>query len=68
MRRVEVWVKDKEEHRVFLTNNRKFAATTIAEIHRDRWQIEQFFESSPWCTPSDVMKFQGSIASNQPLV
>ncbi|MRR30018.1 IS4 family transposase [bacterium] len=45
MRRVEVWVEDKDECMVFLTNNRKLAATTIAEIYRDRWQIEQFFKS-----------------------
>src|SRR5450756_2512299 len=31
------------------------------------WQVELFFESSTWCTPLDVMKFQGSIALNRPL-
>ena len=45
MRRVEVWVEDKDECMVFLTNNRKLAATTIAEIYRGRWQIEQFVKS-----------------------
>ena len=30
---------------MFLTNNSKLAATTIGEIHRDRWQIESIFKS-----------------------
>lgn len=29
----------------FLTNNHKLAATTIAEIYRQRWQIELFFKT-----------------------
>jgi hypothetical protein len=36
---------DKENDKVyrFLTNNFKFAASTIAEIYKSRWQIETFF-------------------------
>ena len=30
---------------MFLTNSFKLAATTIGEIHPDRWQIETFFKS-----------------------
>src|SRR5450759_278498 len=52
----------------FLTNNFTLPALTIAQIHKSRWQVELFFESSTWCTPLDVMKFQGSVALNRPLV
>src|SRR5713226_6300952 len=52
----------------FLTNNFMLPALTIAQIYKCRWQVELFFESSTWCTPLDVMKFQGSIALNRPLV
>jgi IS4 transposase len=30
---------------VFVTNNLKLAASTIADIYRDRWQIELFFQA-----------------------
>ena len=52
----------------FLTNNFTLPALTIALIYKSRWQVELFFESSTWCTPLDVMEFQGSIALNRPLV
>jgi hypothetical protein len=52
----------------FLTNNFTLPAVTIAQIYKSRWQIELFFETSTWCTPLDVMKFQRSIALNRPLV
>jgi len=52
----------------FLTNNFTLPALTIAQIYKSRWQVELFFESSTWCTPLDVMEFQGSIALNRPLV
>ncbi len=52
----------------FLTNNFTLPALTIAQIHKSRWQVELFFESSTWCTPLDVMEFRGSIALNRPLV
>ena len=53
---------------VFLTNLLDFGATTIAAIYKDRWQMELFFDYSTWCTPLDVMEFQGSVALNRPLV
>ena len=52
----------------FLTNNFTLPALTIAQIYKQRWQVELFFESSTWCTPSDVMEFQEPIALNRPLV
>jgi IS4 transposase len=40
LRRIEVWLEDKQETIAFVTNNLKLAASTIAAIYRDRWQIE----------------------------
>ena len=68
LRRIEIWVEEKNETMVFVTNNLKLAASTIAAIYKERWQIELFFESSTWCTPSDAMEFQGSVGPNRPLV
>lgn len=45
LRRIEVWQKDKKESIVFVTNHLKLAASTIAAIYRDRWQIELFFKA-----------------------
>ena len=63
-RRIEYWNQDKHEILVFFTNLLHLAASTIAAIYKDRWKVELFFESSTWCTPSDVMEFQGLIALN----
>jgi hypothetical protein len=45
LRRVAVWNPEKEEVLVFLTNNVRLGATTIAAIYKDRWQIELFFKA-----------------------
>jgi hypothetical protein len=45
LRRIEVWDEDKQEWIVFLTNHLQFAASTIAAIYKDRWQIELFFKA-----------------------
>ena len=45
LRRIEVWVEEKHETMVFLTNHLKLAASTIAAIYKDRWQIELFFKA-----------------------
>jgi hypothetical protein len=45
MRRIEIWVEDKQESIVFFTNHLKLAASTIAAIYRDRWQVELFFKA-----------------------
>ena len=45
LRLVVIWDHEKNEHISFLTNNLKLAATTIAAIYKDRWQIELFFKA-----------------------
>jgi len=45
LRRIEVWVEDRKETMVFVTNNLKLAASTIAAIYKERWKIELFFKA-----------------------
>ena len=45
VRRIEFFDAEKERTLVFLTNNMKLAATTIAATYKDRWQIELFFKA-----------------------
>jgi hypothetical protein len=45
LRRVEVWVEEKQETMVFVTNNLRLAASTIASIYKERWQIELLFKA-----------------------
>ena len=45
LRRVVVWDSENEHEIVLLTNHLKFGATTIADIYKDRWQIELFFKA-----------------------
>jgi Transposase DDE domain len=68
LRRIEVWVEEKQETMVFLTNNFTLAGATIAAIYKERWQIELFFESSTWCTPSDATELQGSVVRGRVLM
>ena len=44
LRRITVWNEEKSEEMVFLTNNMKLAASTIAAVYKERWQIEIFFK------------------------
>jgi hypothetical protein len=44
LRRVVVWLEDKQEELVLLTNNFDLAASTIAAVYKERWQIELFFK------------------------
>ena len=67
-RRIEFYDEEQDRVLVFVTNHLTLAAATVAEVYKQRWQIELFFESSTWCTPSDVMEFQEPIALNRPLV
>src|SRR5512138_2771374 len=45
LRRVEVWNPEQQETIVLLTNHLTFGASTIADIYRQRWQIEVFFKT-----------------------
>ncbi|RJP20293.1 MAG: IS4 family transposase [Candidatus Abyssobacteria bacterium SURF_5] len=44
LRRIVVWNEENEREIVLLTNIRRFAASTIASIYKERWQIELFFK------------------------
>ena len=45
LRRIVVWDEENQREIVLLTNHFDFGATTIAEIYRERWQIELFFKA-----------------------
>src|SRR5260370_21240982 len=45
LRRIEVWVEEKNESMVFVTNNLKLAARTMVRNYKERWQIELFFKA-----------------------
>jgi hypothetical protein len=68
LRRVSYLDEENQRRLKFLTNNFQLAALMIAQIYKCRWQVELFFESSTWCTPSYVMEFQEPVAWNRPLV
>lgn len=45
MRRVVVWDEEHQREIVLLTNIMHFAASTVAAIYKERWQIELFFKA-----------------------
>jgi hypothetical protein len=45
LRRVEAWNPDKNETLVFLTNNLRLGASTVAAIYKERWQVELLFKA-----------------------
>ena len=44
LRRIKFYDCEKEKYLVFLTNNFKLPAITIAELYRNRWKVELFFK------------------------
>ena len=44
-RRIVVWDEDNQREIVLLTNHMDFAASTVAKIYKERWQIEIFFKA-----------------------
>jgi len=45
LRRVVVWDQENERTIVLITNHLDFGSTTIADIYKERWQIELFFKA-----------------------
>jgi hypothetical protein len=45
LRRIVVWDEEKQKEIVLLTNIFHFAASTVAGIYKERWQIELFFKA-----------------------
>ncbi len=45
LRRVVLWLPQKKQEMVLVTNHLTFGATTIARIYKERWQIELFFRA-----------------------
>ena len=68
LRKVSYYDAETNKRLKFLTNNLTLPALTIAQIYKQRWQMELFFDNSTWCTPSNAMEFQELIALNRPLV
>jgi len=44
LRRVKIYDKDHDKDLVFLTNNFEIPASLVAELYKNRWQVELFFK------------------------
>ena len=60
-RRIEYWNEDKQEVLVFFTNLLHLAASTVAAVYKDRWQIELFFKALK--QTAKVKSFLGTSAN-----
>jgi Domain of unknown function (DUF4372)/Transposase DDE domain len=60
-RRIEYWNADKKEILVFFTNLLHLAASTVAAIYKERWQIELFFKALK--QTAKVKSFLGTSAN-----
>jgi hypothetical protein len=60
-RRIEYWNADKQEILVFFTNLLHLAASTVAAIYKERWQIELFFKALK--QTAKVKSFLGTSAN-----
>jgi len=45
LRRIVVWDEEQQREIVLLSNLMQFAASTVARIYKERWQIELFFKA-----------------------
>lgn len=63
LRRIGYRDPDTNKHYVFLTNNFKLSAKTIANIYKERWQIETFFR---WIKQN--LKIKAFIGNSQNAV
>jgi len=76
LRRVQFYDKEMEREFVFLSNNFKLSASTIAELYKSRWGIETFFKwvkqhlkiKSFWGQSENAVKTQIWIAITAYLV
>jgi len=44
LRRIRYYDADKDKYLIFLTNNFRLPALTIAQLYKSRWQVELFFK------------------------
>jgi len=63
LRRIELWVEEKNETLVLVTNHPSLAASTVAEVYRNRWQIETFFKSL-----KQLLKVKTFVGTNEHAV
>lgn len=70
LRRIKYYDSEQKRTFVFLTNNTKLKATTVASLYKNRWQIELFFKwikqhlkiKSFWGNSENAVKTQVYIA------
>jgi hypothetical protein len=70
MRRIKYYDAETKRHYVFVTNNFELSAKTIADLYKQRWQIELFFKwlkqhlsiKTFWGRSSNAVKAQICIA------